>query len=129
MITKTIIFDPKFRQNHLVVEMKPVKYIGSRFIHPDPDYKDNRYIYGSYQRNRTNLNKSKKRYLRHISLKLENKHIKISDFRFTYWKQLSKNGDCCFYYGLIEDIDNKVKDMTLEMIRILENFDEWKFTD
>ena len=31
------------------------------------------------------LDKSKRKNLRHLSFKLVNKNIKIADFRFTYW--------------------------------------------
>ena len=55
-INKTISFDPKFRQDYIVVEMEPGDYTVSKFIHPD--YEGNDYIYGSYPRNRNDLEKS-----------------------------------------------------------------------
>jgi hypothetical protein len=126
-MNKTISFDPKFRQDYLVVEMEPGDYIGSKFIHPD--YEGNDYIYGSYPRNRKDLDKSKRKNLRHLSFKLVNKNIKIADFRFTYWQQLGNDGGCCSYYGIIESIDDMVKNRTLDKISKLENFEKWKFTD
>ena len=124
-MNKTISFDPKFRQDYLVVEMEPGDYIGSKFIHPD--YEGNDYIYGSYPRNRKDLDKSKRKNLRHLSFKLVNKNIKIADFRFTYWQQLGNDGGCCSYYGIIESIDDMVKNRTLDKISKLENFEKWKF--
>ena len=123
----TISFDPKFRQDFHVVEMEPGKYVGSKFIHPD--YEGNDYIYGSYPRNRNELDNSKRKNLRRLTFKLPNKKIKIADFRFTYWKQLGNDGGCCSYYGIIESIDERVKNRTLEKIRKLDNFDKWKLTD
>ena len=126
-MNKTISFDPKFRQDYLVVEMEPGDYTGSKFIHPD--YEGNDYIYGSYPRNRNDLDKSKRKNLRRLSFKLVNKNIKIADFRFTYWQQLGNDGGCCSYYGIIESIDDMVKNRTLDKISKLENFEKWKFTD
>ena len=126
-MNKTISFDPKFRQDYLVVEMEPGDYTGSKFIHPD--YEGNDYIYGSYPRNRKDLDKSKRKNLRRLSFKLVNKNIKIADFRFTYWQQLGNDGGCCSYYGIIESIDDMVKNRTLDKISKLENFEKWKFTD
>ena len=126
-INKTISFDPKFRQDYIVVEMEPGGYTVSKFIHPD--YEGNDYIYGSYPRNRNDLEKSKRKNLRHLSFKLVNKNIKIANFRFTYWKQLGNDGGCCSYYGIIESIDEIVKNRTLDKINKLENFERWKFTD
>ncbi len=126
-MNKTISFDPKFRQDYLVVEMEPGDYTGSKFIHPD--YEGNDYIYGSYPRNRKDLDKSKRKNLRHLSFKLVNKNIKIADFRFTYWQQLGNDGGCCSYYGIIESIDDMVKNRTLDKISKLENFEKWEFTD
>jgi len=126
-INKTISFDPKIRQDYLVVEMEPGDYTGSKFIHPD--YEGNDYIYGSYPRNRNDLDKSKRKNLRRLSFKLVNKNIKIADFRFTYWHQLGNDGRCCSYYGIIESIDDMVKNRTLDKISKLENFEKWKFTD
>ena len=126
-INKTISFDPKFGQDYIVVEMEPGDYTGSKFIHPD--YEGNDYIYGSYPRNRNDLEKSKRKNLRRLSFKLVNKNIKIADFRFIYWKQLGNDGGCCSYYGIIESIDDMVKNRTLDKISKLENFDKWKFTD
>ena len=126
-INKTISFDPKFRQDYIVVEMEPGDYTVSKFIHPD--YEGNDYIYGSYPRNRNDLEKSERKNLRRLSFKLVNKNIKIADFRFTYWKQLGNDGGCCSYYGIIESIDDMVKNRTLDKISKLENFDKWEFTD
>ena len=124
-MNKTISFDPKIGQDYLVVEMGPGDYIGSKFIHPD--HEENDYIYGSYPRNRKDLDKSKRENLRHLSFKLVNKNIKIADFRFTYWHELGNDGRCCSYYGIIESIDNMVINRTLDKISKLENFEKWKF--
>ena len=95
----------------------------------DPDYEGNDYIYGSYPRNRKDLEKSKRKNLGLLSFKLVNKNIKIANFRFTYWKQLGNDGGCCSYYGIIESIDDMVKSRTLDKISKLENFEKWVFTD
>ena len=124
---KTILFDPKMGQDYILVEMEPGSYFVSKFMHPDPDADYNYFVDGSYPRLKKELKSSKKRNLTNLSFKLENKHIKIANFRYVFWKQLGSDLSCCSYYGILEAIDEKGKNKILNKLRILENFYKWKF--
>jgi len=124
---KTILFDPKMGQDYIVVEMEPGSYYVSKFMHPDPDADYNYFVDGSYPRLKKELKASKKRNLTNLSFKLKNKHIKIANFRYVFWKQLGRDRSCCSYYGILEAIDQKVKTAKLDKLRKLENFSKWNF--
>ena len=124
---KTILFDPKMGQDYIVVEMEPGSYYVSKIMHPGSDAHPNNFVDGSYPRSKKELVASKKRNLTNLSFKLKNKHIKIANFRYVFWKQLGRDRSCCSYYGILEAIDEKVKTAKLDKLRKLENFSKWKF--
>ena len=96
-------------------------------MHPGSDAHPNNFVDGSYPRSKKELEASKKRNLTNLSFKLKNKHIKIANFRYVFWKQLGRDRSCCSYYGILEAIDEKVKTAKLDKLRKLENFSKWKF--
>ena len=120
---KTILVNPKMRQDFIVVEMEPGSYYVSKILHSD----SNIFVDGSYPRSKKELEASKKRNLTNLSFKLKNKHIKIANFRFVFWMELGRANSCCYYYGILEAIDEKVKTAKLDKLRKLENFSKWKF--
>ena len=124
---KTILVNPKMRQDFIVVEMEPGSYYVSKFMHPDSDTTPQTFVDGSYPRSKKELEASKKRNLTNLSFKLKNKHIKIANFRFVFWMELGRANSCCYYYGILEAIDEKVKTAKLDKLRKLENFSKWKF--
>ena len=124
---KTILVNPKMRQDFIVVEMEPGSYYVSKFMHPDSDTTPQTFVDGSYPRSKKELVASKKRNLTNLSFKLKNKHIKIANFRFVFWMELGRANSCCYYYGILEAIDEKVKTAKLDKLRKLENFSKWKF--
>ena len=127
---KTILFDPKMWQDYIVVEMEPGSYYVSKFMHPDPQADYNYFVDGSYPRLKKELRTSKRIGLTNLRFELKNKHIKIANFRYVFWKQLSeRDGRCCSYYGILEAIDEKVQTAKLDELRKLENFDKWKFQE
>ena len=127
---KTILFDPKMGQDYIVVEMEPGSYYVSKFMHPDPQADYNYFVDGSYPRLKKELRTSKRIGLTNLRFELKNKHIKIANFRYVFWKQLSeRDGRCCSYYGILEAIDEKVQTAKLDELRKLENFDKWKFQE
>ena len=68
---KTIFFDPKMGQDHIIVEMEPGSYFVSKFMHPDPDADYNYFVDGSYPRLKKELKSSKKGNLTNLSFKLK----------------------------------------------------------
>ena len=126
---KTILVNPKMRQDFIVVEMEPGSYYVSKFMHPDSDTTPQTFVDGSYPRSKKELEASKKRNLTNLSFKLKNKHIKIANFRYVYWEQLHPDQRCCLYFGILEAIDEKVKTAKLDNLRKLENFYKWKFQE
>ena len=66
---KTILVNPKMRQDFIVVEMEPGSYYVSKFMHPDPQADYNYFVDGSYPRLKKELKASKKRNLTNLSFK------------------------------------------------------------
>jgi len=102
----------------------PGSYVAEEFLHPEHGMDFIIKASVDIQKEKNDLNESKKLRISSIPINIENKKINIPNFKFVYFEEKRDLGGY-MYFGYLKEITPEERNSFISKIRNVENFNKW----